>query len=213
MLNWKTDEGKTERRHFIVWNICLERDDTVKTSMRFFCLQWDLWIVTMTQERWIRWQTKAAMMSVDFTEGHQIPLKSFPPRKITFAPPGFRRQIESLSRVSTEGKGRYSILKGMTYSIPREDKQQKHTGTQMKEKNISVQILIQIIFLWQVEYFLKKEQFISSQGGCSDTRSSAVPPGEQKQGASSPSSQEHCQAEKAEITGLQRANCCLCACS
>lgn len=91
------------------------------------------------------------------------PLRAFP-KKITFAPPGFRRQIESLSRVSTEGKGRYSILKGMTYSIPREDKQQKHPGTRMKEKNISVQILIQIIFLWQVEYSWKSSSLDPARG-------------------------------------------------
>lgn len=60
---------------------------------------------------------------------------------------------------------------------------------------------------------LERNQFGSSQEGHSDTRSAAVPPGEQKQGASSPSSQEHCQAEKTEITGLQRANSCLCGCS
>lgn len=155
-----------------------------------------------------KWWTKALMMSVDL-KVIRSPTSALP-KKIIFAPPGFGGQIKSLNR---RKRKIHSILKGVTYSKPREDKQQKNTETQMKEKKNQCSDLNTDNTPVTSKALLKKNQFRSSQEGCSDTRSSAVPPGEQTQGASSPSSQEHCQAEKAEITGLQRANSCLCACS
>lgn len=132
------EQGKVERRHFGVWNICLERDDTVKASSRFLCLQWDIWIVTMIQKWQTRRQTKAVIKSVDYTRDISLKvirsLLNRSPWKIIFAPPGFWRQIKPLKTFSIKEKGRYIVLKGVTYSISREDKQQKKTQAWMKEK-------------------------------------------------------------------------------
>lgn len=172
----------------------------VKTSKRFFWLQWDLWIVTITLEQWIRWQTKAMMMSVDLTEGNQIPLKSCP-QKNHFCTTKFLEANQIPKQKKKEDtafrKGWHTAYLGKRNSRKTQnmDERKKYQCSDFNTDNIPVTSKV----------LLKKKPFRSSQEGCSDTRSSAVPPGEHKQG--------HCQAEKAEITGLQRANSCLCACS
>lgn len=177
---------------------------------------WDLWIVTMIQKWQTRRQTKAVIKSVDYTRDISLKvirsLLNRSPWKIIFAPPGFWRQIKPLKTFSIEEKGRYIVLKGVTYSISREDKQQKKTQAWMKEKKINQCLDLNRKNIPVTSHvLLKKKQFKSTQRRCKDMCSPAVPPGKQSQRAGSPTSQEHHQAEKAEITELQRANFCLCA--